>query len=102
MKTIKEICGASSPIDFIASLKPLLECTGIKEDQFKEFSYTLFETFADFRPNTDLLEKDYSSRLLQMLRKSTRHIERFQSAIVVVAPDSMMVQNVLPHTIFCI
>ena len=58
MKNIKKICGAKSPTDIIHSLRPLLECAGISGDQVKEFSYTVFETFHDFKPSSEILRKD--------------------------------------------
>ena len=59
----------------------------------KEFSDTVFETFHDFKPSSDILRKDYSIKILHMLRNSSGLVKDLLSAIVVVSPDSMMVER---------
>ena len=71
----------------------LIECAGIKDEKVKEFADNVYENFEEFKPITDILEKDYSVRILQMLRKSTGLVKEFLSAIVVVSPDSMTVER---------
>ena len=87
------ICGAKSPTDFIDSSRPFLECAGISGDQVKEFSDTVFETFHDFKPSSDTLRKDYSTKILHMLRNSLGPVKDLLSAIVVVSPDSRTVER---------
>ena len=93
MKNIKKICGAKSPTDFIDSSRPFLECAGISGGQVKEFSDTVFKTFHDFKPSSDILRKDYSIKILHMLRNSSGLVKDRLSAIVVVSPDSMKVER---------
>ena len=66
MKNIKEICQSKSPKDFIDAARPILECTGITD--VKEFADVVFETYDDFQPDVQILKKDLSVRILQMLR----------------------------------
>ena len=68
MKNIKEICSSDSPSSFLHASRPLLECARIKDEKVKEFADNVYENFKDFKPSTDILEKDYSVRILQMLR----------------------------------
>ena len=68
MKNIKEIGSSDSPSSFLHSSRPLLECAGIKDEKVKEFADNVYENFEDCKPSTDILEKDYSVRILQMLR----------------------------------
>ena len=93
MKNIKKICGAKSPTDFIDSSRPFLECAGISGDQVKEFSDTVFETFHDFKPSSDIWRREYSITILHMLRNSSGLVKDLLSAIVVVSPDSMTVER---------
>ena len=37
-------------------------------DDVKEFTDTVFEIFDDLKPNSHVLEKDYTVRILHMLR----------------------------------
>ena len=46
----------------------LLDYAGIKYEKVKEFADNVYENFEEFKPSTDILEKDYSVRILQMLR----------------------------------
>ena len=59
----------------------------------KEFSDTVFEAFHDFNPSSDILRKDYSIQILHMQRNSSGLVKDLLSAIVVVSPDSMMVER---------
>ena len=53
---------------FLHASRPLLECAGIKYEKVKEFADNVYENFEDCKPSTDILEKDYSVRILQILR----------------------------------
>ena len=68
MKNLKEICSSDSPSSFLHASRPLLECAGIKDEKVKEFADNVYENFDEFKPSTDIHEKDYSVRILQMLR----------------------------------
>jgi hypothetical protein len=68
MKNIVDICGAKSINEFLVASRPLLECAGIVGDDVKEFTDTVFEIFDDLKPNSHVLEKDYTVRILYMLR----------------------------------
>ena len=68
MKNIKEICYSDSPSSFLHASRPLLECAGIKDERVKEFADDVHENLKEFKPGTNILEKDYSVRILQMLR----------------------------------
>ena len=68
MKNINDICSSDSPSSFLHAARPLLECAGIKNEKVKEFADNVYENFDDFKPSTAILEKDYSVRILQMLR----------------------------------
>ena len=85
IKTIKDICFAKSPTDFTTRSRPLLASAGISWEQVKEFSDIVFETYPDFRPSTDLLEKDYSIRLLSVIRKNTGLVRKLLFFIIVVS-----------------
>ena len=68
MKNIVTICSAKSVNEFLTASSPLLECAGIIGDQVKEFTDTVFEIFDDLKPNSNILGKDYSVKMLHMLR----------------------------------
>ena len=68
MKNINDICSSDSPSSFLHAARPLLECAEIKDEKVKEFADNVYENFDDFKPSTAILEKDYSVRILQMLR----------------------------------
>ncbi len=68
MKNIVDICGAKSINEFLVASRPLLECAGIVGDDVKEFTDTVFEIFDDLKPNLHVLERDYTVRILYMLR----------------------------------
>ena len=68
MKNIVTICSAKSVNEFLTASSPLLECAGIIGDQVKEFTDTVFEIFDDLKPNSNILDKDYSVKMLHMLR----------------------------------
>ena len=68
MKNIVDICGAKSIDEFVVASRPSLECAGIVGDDVKEFTDTVFEIFDDLKPNSHVLEKDYTVRILHMLR----------------------------------
>ena len=66
MKNIVDICGVQSINEFVVASRPLLECAGIVGDDVKEFTDTVFEIFDDLKPNSHVLEKDYTVRILHM------------------------------------
>ena len=68
MKNIVDICDAKSINEFLVASRPLLECAGIVGDNVKEFTDIVFEIFDDLKPNSHVLEKDYTVRILYMLR----------------------------------
>ncbi|CAB4034496.1 Hypothetical predicted protein, partial [Paramuricea clavata] len=70
MKIIVDICGAKSINDFVVASTPLLECAGIVGDDVKEFTDAVFEIFDDLKPNSYVLEKDYTVRILHVLLKT--------------------------------
>lgn len=68
VRSLIEICNATSPADFIRSARSLLPSTGIDTSETRAFADSVFETFDDWKPPTSILQKDYSARLYHMIR----------------------------------
>ena len=68
MESMKEICLSNTPIDFIDASRSILECGCITAEKTMEFSDHVFETFDQFKPDSYIIENDFSVKILQMLR----------------------------------
>ena len=68
MKNIVDICGAKSIYEFVLASRPLLECANVVGDDVKQFTGTVFKIFDDRKHTSHILEKDYTVRVLHMLR----------------------------------
>ena len=68
MKNIKDICSSECPNSFIKAARPLTKCAVIPTNKVQEFADNVYENFETFKPNSDILDKDYIVKILQMLR----------------------------------
>ena len=79
MKNIVDICGGKSTNEFLVLSRPLLECAGIVGDYMKEFTDTVFEIFDHLKPNSHVLKKDYTVKILHMLRCVAKNLSKFKN-----------------------
>ena len=90
LQMIKKLVGCVTAEAFISASSKLFEYCPVSDSE--SFVNSVIADWEKMKPPNVLLEKDYGSKLLHLIRNSSGLVQSFLASFIVVAPHSMAVE----------